>query len=150
MQIRILGSDLPGLACAASGDFPGYENIHVAVQRRNRPDESLGMVPADRPSVRWELDCDAVVTADGVDFKGPYIQGRPQQRFIYLSWGTVAPEGTFTMFRRAKLWLDRLDRDVIDAASRSGTLVARLGLADARGHPLCAGVRPPVVAWAAR
>jgi Family of unknown function (DUF5990) len=26
-------------------------------------------------------------------------------------------------------------------------LVARLGLTDARGHPVCARVRPPAVAW---
>ncbi|MDH6707368.1 hypothetical protein P3T27_004105 [Kitasatospora sp. MAA19] len=31
----------------------------------------------------------------------------------------------------------------------TGLLVARLGLTDAKGHPLCAAVRPPVVTWAA-
>jgi hypothetical protein len=44
MQIRILGSDLPGLACAGSGDFPGYENIPDA--RANSDDEANGSLPA--------------------------------------------------------------------------------------------------------
>ena len=107
------------------------------------------MCPGDAPSVVWCLDCDVVQASTGVDFKGPYIQGQPHERFIYLSWGTVDGDGTFSMFRRAKLWLDAIDTTVIEAARRSGRLVARLGLTDAKGHPLCAAVRPPRVEWSA-
>ena len=128
VRIRIVGRDLPGLACGAAGTFPGYEHIHVAVQRHDHPAELLGMVPGDAPSAEWTLECDVVDTADGVDFKGPYISGRPHARFIYLSWGSVAPDGTFAMFRRAKLWLDSLDRELLDAAEL-GMLVGELGLA---------------------
>ena len=53
------------------------------------------------------------------------------------------------MFRRAKLMLDAVPPDVLRAAERSGSLVARLGLTDAKGGPLCAAVRPPVVTWSA-
>jgi hypothetical protein len=150
VQIRIEGSDLPGRSCGPSPDFPGYENIHVGVQRRNRPGDLLAVCPGDAPSAMWSLDCDIVRTPAGVDFKGPYIQGRPHERFIYLSWGTVDRDGTFTMFRRAKLWLDAIDPVAIDAACQSGQLIARLGLTDAKGHPLCAAVRPPRVEWTAR
>jgi hypothetical protein len=149
MQIRIEGTNLPGRACGASGDFPGYDNIHVGVQRRIRRDELLGLTAADAPSVVWTLDCEPVPTPNGLDIKGPYIQGRPHERFIYLSWGTVDDDGAFTMFRRAKLWLDAVNPGVMDAARRSGTLSARLGLTDAKGHPLCAAVRPPLVEWSA-
>ena len=83
----------------------------------------------------------------GVDIKGPYIQGRPGGRFIYLSWGTVDAAGVFTLFRRAKLLLDAIGADVLDAAVQSGRLVARLGLTDAEGQPLCAQVRPPLIDW---
>ena len=53
------------------------------------------------------------------------------------------------MFRRAKLWLDAIDPGVVEAALGSQLLVARLGLTDAKGHPLCASVRPPLVEWSA-
>jgi hypothetical protein len=53
------------------------------------------------------------------------------------------------MFRRAKLWLNTVPEDVMADALRSGTLVGRLGLTDAKGNPLCASVRPPVITWAA-
>jgi uncharacterized protein DUF5990 len=147
VEIRIEGFNLPGRACGASPDFPGYENIHVGVQRRSPRDQLLGLTPGDAPAALWALECEVVVTPTGIDFKGPYIQGRPHERFIYLSWGTVESDETFNMFRRAKLWLDAVDPEVLDAARTSGRLVGRLGLTDARGHPLCASVRPPVVQW---
>ncbi len=150
MQIRIEGSDLPGRTCRGGGDFPGYENVHVGVQRRRKPDELLDRVPGDAATAVWTFDCDVVRGAHGIDFKGPYIEGRrPGERFVYLSWGSVDDAGTFNMFRRAKLMLDAVDPAVVDAAQRSGHLVARLGLSDARGHPLCAAVRPPKVEWSA-
>ena len=89
------------------------------------------------------------MSTDGVDLKGPYIQGPPGGRFIYLSWGTVDDAQTFTLFRRAKLSLDAIPQTVIDSAQRLGMLVGRLGLTDAKGNPLCAAVRPPVIEWSA-
>jgi Family of unknown function (DUF5990) len=97
----------------------------------------------------WTLDCSAVSTSTAVDLKGPYIQGRPGGRFIYLSWGTVDESGAFTLFRRAKLMFDAIEADVIGAAVRSGQLLARLRLTDAKKHPLCAAVRPPLIEWSA-
>ncbi len=150
MQIRIEASDLPGSSCGASPDSPGgYHNIHVGVQRRNRRDELLGLVPGDAPAATWTMDCEAVRSPPGVDLKGPYIQGPPGGRFIYLSWGTVDDAGGFTLFRRAKLWFDAIPPAVIDRAVSLGLLVGRLGLTDGRGNPLCAAVRPPVIEWSA-
>jgi hypothetical protein len=150
VQIRIEGSLLPGRSCGASPDSPGgYHNIHVGVQRRNRRDDLLALVPGDAPSARWTLDCTAVPSPSGTDLKGPYIQGPPGGRFIYLSWGTVDDAGTFTLFRRAKLWLDAIPPALLDRAVDQGLLVGRLGLTDARGNPLCAAVRPPAIEWSA-
>jgi hypothetical protein len=53
------------------------------------------------------------------------------------------------MFRRAKLMLGGVDPDVLTAAVGSGLLVRRLGLTDAKGHPLCARVVPPRITWSA-
>ena len=136
---------LPGRECAPSGDFPGYSNIHVGVQRKNRREELLDLHPGDAAAAVWTLDC----AVDGTDVRGPYIQGPPGGRFIYLSWGTVDDAGGFTLFRRAKLLLENVPTEVLDAAATSGLLVGSLSLTDARGNPLCARVRPPHISWTA-
>ncbi|MGW2961009.1 DUF5990 family protein [Streptomyces sp. NPDC001220] len=149
MRIRIDATDLPGRSCPAPGDsaFSAYHGIHVAVQRRNRPSELLDPQPGDAVLATWSLPCTAVASDTGIDFRGPYVQGGPGGRFVYLSWGTVDPGGGFTMFRRAKLMLDAVPGAVAEAAVRDGLLVGRLGLTDARGMPRCARVVPPVVVW---
>lgn len=150
MQIHIEGSHLPGRACGPDSDFPGVENIHVGVQRKDRPGELLGLHPGDAPSASWTLDCTVTVGLDGgAEIDGPYVQNRLGGRFVHLSWGTVGEDGVFQMFRRAKLMFSDIDPAVTEAAVRSGHLTARLPLSDDKGQPLCARVRPPVVVWSA-
>lgn len=149
MQIHIEGSRLPGRDCEPGGDFAGRENIHVGVQRKDRPDELLGLHPGDAPAAHWTLDCTTATGPVGIEVSGPYVQNRLGGRFVYLSWGTVDGDGLFSMFRRAKLMFADIDGDTLEAAVRSGHLTARLPLSDAQGQPLCARVRPPVITWSA-
>ncbi|WP_051837499.1 DUF5990 family protein [Streptomyces sp. NRRL WC-3742] len=149
MELRIEATDLPGRACVGGPGFPGYEDVHVAVQRRGRPAELLDPQPGDAASARWSLECEVKRLPDGrPDVTGRYVQGVPGGRFVYLSWVAAEGEGR-SMFRRAKLMLEAVDRETVEAAAVSGLLVARLGLTDAKGHPLCAAVRPPLVVWRA-
>ncbi|MGW1814378.1 DUF5990 family protein [Streptomyces sp. NPDC002125] len=149
MQIHIEATELPGRTCGPDTDFAGFENIHVGVQRKDRPGELLGLHPGDAARAGWTLDCTAAPTAEGVEVSGPYIQNRLGGRFVYLSWGTVDGSGTFTMFRRAKLMLSDIAPEVLEAAARTGHLTARLRLTDGRGGPRCGRVRPPDIAWSA-
>jgi len=149
VQLVIEATDLPGSSCPPGANFPGYDNIHVAVQRRGAHGDLLGLQSGDATAARWVLDCTATPTPTGLDITGPYVQGRPGARFVYLSWGTVDADGGFDMFRRAKLMWDAVDPATAEAASAAGRITARLGLTDARGNPLCAAVRPPLIEWSA-
>ena len=150
MLIRIEGRDLPGRNCGPGREYPdGHHNVHVAVQGRKGQQDLVGMVGGDARSVRWELESKPVSSAGGVDVRGPQIHGGPGGRFIYLSWGVVDAKGCFTMFRRAKLWLEAVPEEIITAALDRGLLVGRLGLTDDKGCPLCASVRPPRIQWSA-
>src|SRR5437764_9638594 len=63
VQIVIEARDLPGHSCGPSPERPnGHHNVHVGVQRRNRPDELDGLTPGDAPAARWVLDCKATET----------------------------------------------------------------------------------------
>ena len=143
IQIRIEGSGLPGIDWYPDGPVARRRNIQVGVQ--SRAGDLLDPHPGDAPCAAWAFQA----TATGTDVKGPYIQGRPGARFIYLSWGSVDDAGAFTMFRRAKLMLDAIDPGILDTARRYGRLIARLKLTDASGDPVCAAVRPPLISWSA-
>jgi hypothetical protein len=122
----------------------------VGVQRRGKPAEPLGVVPGDSPGATWTLDATVAATPGwGVDLKGPYVQGPPGGRFIYLNWGTVDAPETFTMFRRAKLRLDAVSPEILRSAQEQGFLVARVILTDLKGGPTCASVGPPFIEWSA-
>ncbi|WP_314677549.1 DUF5990 family protein [uncultured Rhodococcus sp.] len=147
MQIIIIGHSLPGRECSETATFEGRSNIHVGVQRRGKPHEILDLVPGDTETVRWELTASLERKSGAWDILGPYIQGPPRGRFIYLSWVTVSDDQTFEMFRRAKLMLDAIPEHIVEQADASGMLHGDLGLTDAAGKPLCAAIRPPTITW---
>ncbi len=135
-RVRIVGRELPGLRCG------GYNGVHVGVQHRR---DVVDLVPGDAPRAEFDLDVDV---RDG-DFRGPFVHGRRGERFLYLSWGTVGADGTFTMFRRAKLHLSAVPDELLDEVSRGAGLVGELPLTDECGMPRCASVRPPQITWRA-
>jgi Family of unknown function (DUF5990) len=150
MLIRIEGFDLPGRSCGPGPDYPsGHHNVHVAVQGRKGQQDLLGLVPADVPTATWELECVIASRPPDEDLKGAQIMGSAGTRFIYLTWGVVSDQGSFAMFRRAKLWLDAVPSAVMETACDRGLLVGRLGLSDHKGWPICAAVRPPRMEWTA-
>jgi hypothetical protein len=150
MQLRIEATDFPGRSCGPGPDRPdGHRNINVGVQRRGRPAAILDLTPGDAEAAAWVLDCTVAAAAGGPDLTGAYIQGPPGGRFIYLSWVTLDDDAVPTMFRRAKLWLNAIGPEIIEAASSKGALVGRLGLSGEDGRPVCASVRPPLIEWSA-
>lgn len=144
MQLTINGVNFPGSTfCRPDGSM--MDNVHVGVQVRSEP---AFMVRADATDAKWVLEIDVVGANEGVDFRGPAVQGKRGERFIYLTWGNLTL-GHFEMFRRAKLMLNRIDPDIIASAIGSGGLAATVELTDARGGPRCARVDPPAVRWSA-
>ena len=92
-------------------------------------------MPADRTRASWTVDVDVVRHDGGLDFRGPAVQGRRGERFVYLTWGNVDADGGFEMFRRAKLMLDRIDPVVLAGPRRAGGLRARVDLTGDDGGP---------------
>ncbi|MGI8756375.1 MAG: DUF5990 family protein [Acidimicrobiales bacterium] len=144
MRVRIEGFHLPGRQFVSDG--AQLTNVHVAVQERRHP---VGLVAGDAASAAWEIEVRVIHGDDGrVDFRGPAVQGRGGDRFVYLTWGEVGDDGSFAMFRRAKVMLDRIDPATVRAADAGHrVLVARVDLTDDHGCPRCARVDPPAVTW---
>lgn len=112
-----------------------------------RPRDPVELVRADAAEARWELTVDVVDRDGWTDFRGPEVQGKPGERFIYLTWGEVGPVHRFEMFRRAKVMLNRVAPDLIESARASGTIVASIDLTGDDGSPRCARVDPPAITW---
>lgn len=148
VTISIRGVDLPGrrLDGLPGSARPTYANVHVGVQRRA---EVVDLVAGDAAEAVWTLDVDVATGRDGrLDLRGPWVHGRPGDRFIYLGWVEVGEDGVVSMFRRAKLLLAEIDEAALrQAATIGGIVEGRLALTDARGEPVCAAVRPPRIRW---
>jgi hypothetical protein len=124
MRLVIRGHHLPGRTCGP------YEDVHVGLQVGRLPD---GLVPGDAKEAEWVTE----LSTAGGDFRGPAVQGRKGDRFVYLTWGTYR-DATFSMFRRAKLMLadlpEGLDEVIVD-----------VHLTDDNAMPRCARLRTPAL-----
>ena len=128
IRVRVIGTNPPGRACLSQS------NVHCGIQRKQ---EIVDRTPGDQ-AVTFEFD----IEVRNGRFGGPYVHGKADERFIYLSWGEVDGD-EFRMFRRAKLHLSSLDPADVDGR----TIEARISLSDAKGLPVCASLRPPQVTW---
>jgi hypothetical protein len=136
--VRIRGRELPGTDFVSDGE--PIHNLHVGTQVGRDPTD---LVRADAASAEWIVEVNRVDD----DWRGKAVQGRRGERFLYLTWGDVKEDGTFAMFRRAKLVLDRIDPSVVARAEAGGELVADVVLTDEHGCPKCARMDPPYLAW---
>ena len=127
-----------------------WDNVHVGLQVGRDP---TGLVPGDADSATWRAEV-TIVERDGLrDFRGPAVQGRKGERFLYLTWGQldrddarcseVTQFAAFTMFRRAKLMLE----DVPGLDTSPAKVIATVDLSDDRGGPRCGRLKPPAIQW---
>jgi hypothetical protein len=130
LPVRIEGVSLPGRV------FCEHRHVHVGVQCRQEP---VMLVPGDADAAEFDFTVDILPAAGGGwDFRGPYVHGKPGERFLYLTWGELNGD-EFAMFRRAKLML--ADVPVADE------VVADVDLTDEQGLPCCARLHDPVIRW---
>lgn len=142
MLLEIRGHHFPGRSWHIDGER--CDNVHVGVQVGRDPSE---LVPGDADDATWLVDVGVIDRDGALDFRGPAVQGKRGERFVYLTWGDVGADQSFRMFRRAKLMLDHIDPATIAAAERSGRhVVAAVDLTDECGGPRCARLREPALA----
>lgn len=115
--------------------------VFGAVQIR-RDVEQITPLDGSAMELRAEFE---VVEGDPPDFRGPYVQGRRGERFVYISWGLGDDPDEFHMYRRAKVMLGEIPARLLGADA----IVATIAGTSADGGPVCARVRPEAVEWSA-
>lgn len=146
MVIQVDGRNLPGARCDPAPGGVAYENVHVGIGSRDAP---VGLFRGDAPLATWRFEVRPAIAADGsLDFRGPMVRGRRGDRFLYLNWGAAAEDGSFRLFRRAKICLSAIDSALArHAVDQGAELHCTIDLTDAKGHPVCARLRPPAITW---
>jgi Family of unknown function (DUF5990) len=148
IRIEACCRELPGTRFEDPADSgrPLKEPVHLGIQHGR---DVVDVVPADRKEVTFVAEFRVGTNPDGSpNFLGPYAQGKPADRFFYLSWGVGTKDGGFEMFRRLKIRLGHLTWPAIRQAARSGRpLQVTLRLTDAKGGPLCATPPESHVRW---
>lgn len=136
LNIKIVGEKLPGRTCGE------HTNVHVGVQRG---DDIQQLQPADA-TVKFTFGIVLREGEDGtVDFRSPFVHGKPGDRFFYLVWAEVSEDGTPAMFSRVKLMLAAVPRGMVTPKTK--TLEAYLPLTTPDGKIVTASVRPPAINW---
>jgi len=138
MLLEIRGHHLPGRSWHDGAER--HDRVHVGIQIGREPRE---LVPADTATASWTVDIEPSARDDGTDFRGAAVQGKRGAWFIYLTWGDIGEDGTFTIFRRAKLMLD--DIKPLITGDHGQTIVATVDLTDDCGGPRCARLREPAL-----
>ena len=75
------------------------------------------------------------------NFLGPFVQGPPAGRFVYINSGTLAGQTDSPWTRRAKVPLTSITRALIERARMAGTILeVEIDGAGRDGGPACATV----------
>lgn len=147
LKLKVMCSRLPGLRFEDPYKHEPRvkEPVYLGIQRGT---EVIEQVPADRHRVVYHPEFRIGKQPDGSpNFLGPYAQGRPRDRFFYLSWG-VKRSDRFSMFRRLKIRLTHLEWPEIEQALESDEpIVVRLKLTDDLGGPACGTPDESRITW---
>ena len=147
LKLKVICSQLPGLRFEDPYKHEPRvkEPVYLGIQRGT---EVIEQVPADRCQVVFHPEFRIGTKPDGSpNFLGPYAQGRPRDRFFYLSWG-VKRSDRFNMFRRLKIRLTHLMWPEIEQALELDELiVVRLKLTDDLGGPACGTPDESRITW---
>ena len=90
LKLKVMCSRLPGLRFEDPNKHEPRvkEPVYLGIQRGT---EVIEQAPADRHRVVFHPEFRIGKQPDGSpNFLGPYAQGRPRDRFFYLSWGGEA------------------------------------------------------------
>src|SRR4051812_25079944 len=131
--IRLRCIELPGC------EFEGRGKVRLGVQKGQEVIEDV-LADAEAVAFTCVLRVERNSATGKPNFLGPYAQGPPQERFIYLCWGE-RKAGAWEGFRRAKIHLKAIDWSSVEQAIATGKpLEALIKMTDKKGEPLCASV----------
>lgn len=117
----------------------------VAIALQRGPSGKASLVwPVESSAEALVFDLDVVVDGSLADGRprllGPFVQGPPAGRFVYLTAGTGAGQFASPWTRRAKVPLGGLSWALIEGLAPGARLAAHIAGKSRDGGPACASV----------
>lgn len=117
-------------------------NVLWALQLRQ--DEIVKPTSSTKTRISFDFTVEVIEDSSpkGLRLRGAAVQGRPGGRFVYLRIGAYAGQVGTAIGRRAKIGLEGIGRELVEAvkAKRSGVLQVEFAGTDRKGEPACATV----------
>jgi hypothetical protein len=107
-------------------------------------------VSADALAFDFEVTLDGSTAAGGPRLLGPFVQGPPTARFVYINIGASAGQIGSPWQRRAKVPLGAIDWRSIEAMAPGERLTAHIAGTARDGSPACATVPILPPGWTLR
>lgn len=107
-------------------------------------------VSTDAHVFDFEVTLDGSNAAGGPRLLGPFVQGPPTARFVYITIGASAGQIGSPWQRRAKVPLGAIDRELIEALAPGERLTAHIAGTARDGSPACATVPILAPGWTPR
>jgi hypothetical protein len=123
--------------------------VAFAVQRGRDDLVKPFLATTDLVSFAITLELGALLADGSANFRGPYAQGAPADRFVYVNSGFYAGQMGTPWERRAKIKLAGIPIELVErAAGRPDAAIEALIHGTMNdGGPVCASVRPPQISW---
>ncbi|MEZ4865541.1 MAG: DUF5990 family protein [Caldilineaceae bacterium] len=140
LLIRLRCIELPGC------EFDGRSNVRLGIQKGKDVIEDVSAAAAE-----IVFTCLLRVAKNSEtgkpNFLGPYAQGTPQARFIYLCWGERM-DGAWAGFGRTKIHLQEIPWHSVEASIATGNAIeATIKMTNKKGAPLFASVGKENITW---
>jgi len=124
--------------------------VQYALQRGR--DEIVSSVRSNGSDLAFDLTLtvSGQLESGAPRFTGPFAQGPAQERFVYITIGTMAGDPQSCWSRRAKIHLSEISWSVVEEAqSTPGSVIAgRFAGTGKKGEPACASMRTVEGGWA--
>jgi hypothetical protein len=128
------------------------EGVAVAMQKGQTGKGELAAPDHASPDAvvfDFSIRASQAANGEGPRLLGPFVQGPPDARFVYINWGTMAGDADSAWTRRIKVPLSGLTWPLINALPRGGRLEARIAGRARDGGPACASVPLLASGWLA-
>lgn len=121
-----------------------YNDLRLGIQERKEVKQD---VACSVRQARFMFTLEVEIEGGTARFRGPVVQGTPDDQFIYLVWGERDGEAWVTS-RRVKVPLSSIEIERITRAIETNQPVAmRIVMTNNKGEPIAASLKPDQIEW---